>query len=728
MNRASVPVRPAPPPSREEHATAARRVTKVGLLGAGYILDAHAYALAAAPGVALHAVCDQSRSRAQHAATKFDIPHVLGSIKELAASDCDAVHVLLPPALHVEAALAMVEAGKSVFLEKPMGLASCDCAALCDRAAEQGVALGVNHNFLFSQGYESLRASVRAGQLGRLDHLAVNWHFALPILKFGPFDSWMLAAPANILFELGSHIGAFVVDLLGVPEITCAVAGDPLDIPAGRRAYRQWTAVGHAGQATASLSISISGGHADRFMRIRGRCGAAQLDFGRDIGWREFTVSENPILDSHAVAASAGRTLHRQARNDRIRRLKMALARGPAANPFEESVSRSISAFYQARLREVDPRHSGPFATDVIRLCEAIAAAARVGKPSSTSISVSPPHARVQPTVLVVGGTGFIGRRLVRMLIERGHGVRVLTRNAQAAAVEFAGLPVELFAGSHGDSESAKRALAGIKVVYHLAKCEGKRWQDYLEGDVRPTRVLAESAVAAGVERFIYTGTIASYASDDARRVIDNRTPLDPAIAHRGHYGRSKAACEQLLQAMHREGRLPLVIMRPGIVIGPGSSPAHPGVACFMSETRVDYWGGGTTPLPLVLVDDVADALARGLDAPGIEGQTLLLTSPPLLTASDYVEALSAHMGLPIDARARSAWRYWAADLVKELAKQAMRHPNRRWPSLHDCRCRSHAAHYDGRSSETALGWRPVADRPTMVARGIGDAVDWFLR
>lgn len=725
MNRASVLDRAASSPTREPPKTADR---KIGLLGAGYILDAHAYALAAVPGVVLHAVCDLSRSRAQHAATKFGIPHVLGSIQDLQSSDCDVVHVLLPPASHIEAALAMVEAGKSVFLEKPMGLDSAGCAALTARAAAKGVALGVNHNFLFSKGYESLRASVRSGELGRLDHVAVNWHFNLPILQFGPFDSWMLAAPANIVFELGSHLAAFVIDLIGLPEVTCAVAGNPLDLPGGRTAYRQWTAVGRADHATAVLSISISGGHADRFMRVRGRCGSAQLDFGRDIGWREVTLTENPIFDSHAVAEAASRTLHRQARHDRIRRLKTALARGPAANPFEESISRSVAAFYEGDIRQVDPRHGGPFATDVIRLCESICAAARIGQPTSAAIAVPVPHPGVEPTVLVVGGTGFIGRRLVRALLQRGHAVRVLTRNAQAAAIEFENLPVDIFAGSHGDPESVRRALTGIKVVYHLAKCEGRRWQDYLEGDVAPTRVLAEAALAAGVDRFIYTGTIASYASDDAHQVIDNRTPLDPAIARRNHYGRSKAACEALLQAMQRERGLPLVIVRPGIVIGPGSPPAHPGVACFISETRVDYWGEGNTPLPLVLVDDVAEALARALSAPGIEGQTLLLTGPPLMNAREYVEALSALMRLRIDARPRSSWSYFAAEMRKELAKQAVRHPNRRWPSLHDCRCRSHAARYDSRLTQQALGWNPVADRETLVARGIKDAVDWFLR
>ena len=73
--------------------------------------------------------------------------------------------------------------------------------------------------------------------------------------------------------------------------------------------------------------------------------------------------------------------------------------------------------------------------------------------------------------------------------------------------------------------------------------------------------------MAAGIKRFIYTGTIASYASDDARNIIDNRTPLDPAIARRNHYARSKAACEALLQGMRRDRGLPLVILRPGIVI-----------------------------------------------------------------------------------------------------------------------------------------------------------------
>ena len=74
-------------------------VLKVGLLGAGYILDSHAAALAGTPGVIVHAVCDASRGRAVNAARKHGMPYILTSIDELVRSDCDVVHVLLPPAL-----------------------------------------------------------------------------------------------------------------------------------------------------------------------------------------------------------------------------------------------------------------------------------------------------------------------------------------------------------------------------------------------------------------------------------------------------------------------------------------------------------------------------------------------------------------------------------------------------------------------------------------------------
>src|SRR5205085_1966882 len=169
-----------------------------------------------------------------------------------------------------------------------------------------------------------------------------------------------------------------------------------------------------------------------------------------------------------------------------------------------------------------------------IALCERIVAAAGAEpatgpKPLRTS-RIQPV---AQPTVLVVGGTGFIGKRLVSALTRRGVGVRVLSRSLAAAELAFSGVPVDLVQGDHGDPAALDRALQGIDVVYHLAKTSGQRWEDYVSGDIEPTRILAETCLARGVKRFIYTGTIDSYFSANAKDVIDSDTPLDHRIAHR---------------------------------------------------------------------------------------------------------------------------------------------------------------------------------------------------
>jgi nucleoside-diphosphate-sugar epimerase len=278
--------------------------------------------------------------------------------------------------------------------------------------------------------------------------------------------------------------------------------------------------------------------------------------------------------------------------------------------------------------------------------------------------------------------------------------------------------------GSHGNPDVVRSALAGINTVYHLAKCEGRKWDDYVRGDIAPTRVLGHEAARAGVKRFIYTGTIDSYDSASRRKRITSETPVDRRIARRNLYARSKAACEAVLRELARDDSLPLVILRPAIVIGDGAEPSHPGVARFSSETEVDYWGKGDNRLPLVLVEDVAEALVSAMDAPDVVGKSFVITSQPMVTAREYVSELSSRSGVKIRARNRSAWRYWTADLVKELAKNIVRHPNRRWPSLHDWRCRAHQSWYDSSDAQKALGWTPVNDRALLIERGIQAALD----
>ncbi len=709
---------------------------KVGFLGAGYILQAHVQAVRGVPGATLSAVCDTSIGRAQGAAQAHGIAQVHGSLDALLASDCEVVHVLLPPHLHAEAAQRCLLAGKHVFLEKPMAPSLEDCVALASAAQRSGKQLGVNHNFLFTPAYERMRHDVKSQTVGRLDNVAVNWLLPLGQLRFGPFNNWMLAQPGNLFLEVGPHLAAFVVDLVGPLDDLQVLPSGPLALPGGKTAFRHWQIAGQRGATAVSMTVSFAQGHPVRTVRIRGNAQAGDLDFGRDLYLATRSHSVSTMFDNLAVAGHAASALLRQGVVNFARALGGALNKSAARDPFAQSIALSVKAFYSGLSGTMDERLRPEFACQVMGLCTQAAATANAmvaslnpgAQAAAAAAAASPVQGPPMPRILVVGGTGFIGKRLVAQLVARGLGVRVLTRSAQSAQVELEGLAVDIVSGSHGDPATLARALDGIEVVYHLAKATGEKWADYLQGDVEPTAVLAQAAVKQGVRRFIYTGTIDSYDSASAQTVIRSDTPLDPAIATRNHYGRSKAACEALLLELHRTQGLPLVILRPGIVIGAGAVPAHWGVGMFESDTRVRYWGDGQHQLPFVLVDDVAKALVLALDKPGIEGQAFLVTDAPLLSAREYVAALAQASGTRIQALTTPLAVHFAKDALKEIVKHAINHPNKRMPSLHDWQCRAHRARYDSTQTQQVLGWQPVGSKAELVRSGIDAAVDWYLK
>ncbi len=673
---------------------------RIGLLGAGFICEAHARALAHRRDVELAAVCDRSTSRAQAAAARFAIPRSFSRLEDLLDVELDAVHVLLPANQHVEATRRILESGRHAFVEKPMALAAADCRALAALALERGRRLGVNHNFLFLPSFERLRRDAARGVLGKLDQVSIAWRYPFGVLHSGPFDHWALDAPGNLMLEVGPHLVAFALDLMGGFDDLQASASRPLDLADGRRIYRHWHVRASRGDTTADLVFSAMPGAVERSIVVRGQAALARCDIERDLYCLE-TPSGQPLqLDNFLAAAGMAWQLGANATRNLL----------AASNPFADSVARSIGRFYDSLVGQADRRLDAAFGAEVVAACERIAASVPAPSAPARQVAVAPP--RRAPTVLVLGGTGFIGRHLVRSLAARGVGIRVATRSRAAARVALDGLPVELVEVDLPDA-----ALDGIEVVYDLAKAEPQAVRD-----------IAERAMAKGVKRFIYTGTIDSYYSGNPADAITADTPLDPKIAARNAYARSKAACEALLMALYRDHGFPAVIFRPGIVIGSGCAPAHWGVGRFWAEGRMQFWGDGRHPLPLVLVEDVAQALVLALDKPGIEGHAFLLTGEPLLSGRDYVQALCAASGAPLHAEATPIWKFYLHDLLKEAVKHLIRHPNRRRPSYRDWDSRSHRARYDNSKAKEVLGWRPAATREALIERGVVPAVREFAR
>lgn len=323
------------------------------------------------------------------------------------------------------------------------------------------------------------------------------------------------------------------------------------------------------------------------------------------------------------------------------------------------------------------------------------------------------------PTVLVLGGTGFIGRALVKRLLQDGIKLRALVRDASGPAQLLARHGVELVQGDITDTASLEAALDGIQHVYHLARATGPAWGDYLRLDIEPTRRLAELCCVRGIGLY-YTSSIAIYDGGHANEVITETTPPSRASMRLNVYARAKVANEKLLTDMHRERGLKVVVFRPGIVIGSGGNPCHPGVGAWPGPDTCHPWGGGRHPLPIVLVDDCADAMARALHVPGIAGESFNLVGEAGLSGNGYLDAMERITGGRIKRMPLPAWRLFVQSVAKWGVRMLAGRPENPMPSYRYCDGLSCRASYVADSAKRRLGWAPTPDVNVVIERGIG--------
>jgi predicted dehydrogenase/nucleoside-diphosphate-sugar epimerase len=698
-------------------------------VGTGYIAEFHARAIGAIEGVELVSVCDTNVSSAKTFTADWNVPAAFDSLESMIDDqELDCIHVLAPPDCHYPLAKTALRSGVHVLVEKPMCTTVDEADELLALARDNGLCLGVNHNFLFAGAYSRLREVLRSGELGPLDHVTFNYFFELRQIRFGPFDSWMLRAPGNVILETGPHVLSALLDLAGTPDDVSAAADRKADLPGGAHVFRRWRVHTSVGRTAVDININVGPGFGQRTIYVRGLFGSAMVDLDADTCTVDRRTPLSVDLDRYRRSRSLARQLRSQAREALADYILSRLKLRQRGNPYQSSIVDSVASFYSGLRSDqaLDSRIDGALGRDVVDWCSKIIRAANI-EPAVARVPRPQSMLTARPTVLVLGGAGFIGRELIRQLLAAGYCVRAMARGSGAVLEELDSSHLEIVRGDIRREADLKAALQGIEFVYHLAHAAGKTWDDNVRNEVEPTRLVGEACLAAKVRRLIYTGTIASYYTGAKAAIITEQTPLDRNIRRRNYYARAKAAAEAVLTEMHRSNRLPVVIFRPGIVIGCGGNPFHWGVGRF-SESVCEVWGDGSNKLPFVLVTDVASALVRGIEVQGIEGRAYNLIDVPLLTARDYLMELQQRAGIKLDVRYRPIWRFYMADLAKWAIKLAVRHPDRiRIPSYLDWESRTQKAIFDCRRARIELGWAPVSDRQRMIDEGIGGSLQSWL-
>jgi dihydroflavonol-4-reductase len=216
---------------------------------------------------------------------------------------------------------------------------------------------------------------------------------------------------------------------------------------------------------------------------------------------------------------------------------------------------------------------------------------------------------------LITGASGFVGAAVVRQLLQAGHEVRALVRPT-STRTNLARLPVEIARGDLRDASSVRRAMAGIRFVFHVAadyRLWARRPQEIVETNVEGTRALMEAALHAGVERIVYTSSVATLKARPDGAPSNETLPLDPAAAV-GAYKYSKVVAERLVEAMVAEHKLPAVIVNPSTPIGPRDVRPTPTGRIIVEAAAGRMPAYVDTGLNLVHVDDVAIGHLLALD------------------------------------------------------------------------------------------------------------------
>ena len=272
------------------------------------------------------------------------------------------------------------------------------------------------------------------------------------------------------------------------------------------------------------------------------------------------------------------------------------------------------------------------------------------------------------PHILVTGGGGFLGRHVVKALVERGWKVRTFQRGHY----DFLDVwEVEQRRGDLASAEQVLDACAGIDAVVHVAAKAGHwgSFDDYFDANVAGTDNLIAACRYHGVPRLVHTSSPSVVHAGGDLEGVDESAPY--ATEFLAHYPRTKAVAEQKVLAANDE-HLATVALRPHLIWGPGDQHLLPRLIQRRKAGRLRFIGEPGKRIDTVYIDNAVDAHLMALDAlkPGAAcaGKAYFITNGEPLATEDIINRLLAAFGLPAEDRRIPRKLAWALAIAMEAA------------------------------------------------------------
>ncbi len=517
---------------------------RIALFGAGKHAQHHARAIVRLDGVRLVAVADPSDGA--QAAMREIVPEVkiYGTPEELlVAEHPDVVHIITPPASHAALALAALNAGAHVYVEKPFTERVDDAKRILDVAQARNLLVCAGHQLLYEPPTRVLIDHLSA--LGRVVH--AESYFSFRTVRHAPGGRKVLRADHQLLDILPHPVYL----LLQVLEKVSEGRVELISLEVGQAGTVH--ALVRQGETTGTLVVTLEGRPVESYLRVVGTNGALNADYVRSTVHRSIGPGTSGIDKLLAPYRQAWQLLFGTTAAMARRFLKHQRSYPGLAELF--------SAFYES-VRTGKPSPLSPESLlETVRICERIADALKIAEARALQAAIPAPID--SRGVLVTGGTGFLGKQIVRALMRRGRRVRVVARREPSpweriAGVEYAVADIASSVDSH--------LFKGIETVIHAAAETAGGWDEHQRNSIDATTNMVRGASSAGVKHFIHVSSLAVLAQNREGPIGDYH-PLESNSRGSGPYVWGKLESERRAAELGQELGLPVKVIRPGALV-----------------------------------------------------------------------------------------------------------------------------------------------------------------
>jgi dihydroflavonol-4-reductase len=323
--------------------------------------------------------------------------------------------------------------------------------------------------------------------------------------------------------------------------------------------------------------------------------------------------------------------------------------------------------------------------------------------------------------IFITGGTGFLGSEVVRQLAGTGHELVCLVRESSDVSALNA-LGITLTSGNITDRESLDKGMRSCDALIHLANVYSFWERDpsiYQRINVEGTRNVMECALESGIRKVVHVSTAVIYGKPQPEDQPFTENSL-PGTERFSQYAQSKFEGENIARRLAKEKHLPLVVVQPVSIIGPGDIKASGDYVGNVIKRNLPATGLHDSQITFVHLRDAAQVVIRALEKEDNIGETYI-AGKEQITLKQYLKTIAEMANTRLPVLVFPNWLIFRISTILTWFADIFKTPPLWGMSIDQARAFAEGFRANGEKAELELG---ITYRPVQAA--IQESVNWY--